>query len=77
MSYRGRRQSFYDVRVRGKPWLVVRRKGKSPISVVAGAHFKTREEAEKEVDTLNKNYKGSDIKFLIRPEGWRDKKWYS
>jgi hypothetical protein len=77
LSYRGRRQGSYDVRARGKPWLVVRRKGRSPITVVAGAHFKTKEEAEKEADDLNKGYEGSDVNFMVREEGWRRKRWWS
>jgi hypothetical protein len=77
LSYRGHRQIPYDARVRGKPWLVVRRKGHNPITVVAGAHFKTKEQAEKEADDLNKGYKGSDVKFMAREQGWRDRRWGS
>jgi hypothetical protein len=69
LGYRGRRQS--------KPWLVVRRKGHSPITVVAGAHFKTKQKAQKEADLLNKGYEGSDVKFMVRGEGWRRKRWWS
>jgi hypothetical protein len=58
VSYRGRRQTSYDVRVRGKPWLVVRKKGRSPITVVAGAHFKTKERAQKEADELERSHGG-------------------
>jgi hypothetical protein len=64
-------------RARKKPWLVVRRKGRSPITVVAGAHFKTKEGAQKEADDLNKSYEGSDVEFMVREEGWRRKCWWS
>jgi hypothetical protein len=79
LSYRGRRQGSYaDVKRRqSKPWLVVRRKGRSPIVVVAGAHFKTKERAEKEADDLNRGYEGSDVRFMVREEGWRRKRWWS
>jgi hypothetical protein len=69
MSYRGRRQS--------KPWLVVRQRGRSPITVVAGAHFKTKERAQKEADNLNRGYEGSGVEFMVREEGWRRKRWWS
>jgi hypothetical protein len=60
-----------------KKWLVVRRKGKSPIRVVAGERFRTKKKAEKEAREWNKAYKGSDVKFLVRKEGWRRKRGYS
>lgn len=56
-----------------KPWLVVRRKGKSPIRVVSGERFRTKKKAEKETREWNKAYKGSGIKFMVRKEGWRRK----
>jgi hypothetical protein len=79
LSYRGRKQNSYsNVRNRqGKPWLVVRRKGRSPITVVAGAHFKSKERAQKEADDLNRGYEGSDVEFMVREEGWRRKRWWS
>jgi hypothetical protein len=71
LSYRGRRQiSYADVRRSSKPWFVVRRKGRSPLTVVAGAHFKTKEEAQKEADDLNRSYEGSDVRFMVREEGF-------
>jgi hypothetical protein len=60
-----------------EPWLVVRRKGTSPIRVVAGERFRTKKKVEKEVGEWNKAYKGSGIKFLVRKEGWRRKRWHS
>ncbi|HUW48849.1 MAG TPA: hypothetical protein VMW36_08940 [Patescibacteria group bacterium] len=60
-----------------KPWLVVRRKGKSPIRVVAGERYKTKRKAEKEAGEWNKAYKSSDVKFMVRKEGWRRKWKYS
>jgi hypothetical protein len=60
-----------------EPWLVVRRKGTSPIRVVAGERFRTKKKAEKEAKTWNSAYQGSGIKFLVRKEGWRRKRWYS
>jgi len=60
-----------------KPWLVVRRKGVSPIMVVAGERFRTKKKAEKEANEWNKAYEGSGIEFLVRREGWRRKRWWS
>lgn len=65
MSYRKRSDP--------KKWLVVRRKGKSPIRVVAGERFRTKKKAEKEAREMNKAYKGSDVKFMVRPKNWRRK----
>jgi hypothetical protein len=67
----------YQRRPPPKPWLVVRRKGNQPIRVVAGEHHRTKELAEKEAERLNKAYRGSDVKFMVREEGWRRKQWYS
>jgi hypothetical protein len=47
-----------------KPWLVVRRKGVSPIRVVAGERFRTKKKAEKEAEEWNKAYEGSGIEFF-------------
>jgi hypothetical protein len=59
---------------RGSPsYLVVRRKGNSPIRVVAGERFRTKKKAEKEARSWNRAYKGSGIKFMVRKEGWRRK----
>jgi hypothetical protein len=55
----------------------VRRKGKSPITVVAGEHYRTKKRAEKEARKFNKVYKGSGITFMVRKEGWRRKRWWS
>jgi hypothetical protein len=79
LGYRGRKQCSYGNvgRRQSKPWLVVRRKGRSPITVVAGAHFKTKERAQKEADDLNKVYEGSDVEFMVREESWRRKRWWS
>jgi hypothetical protein len=43
-------------------YLVVRRKGNSPIRIVAGERFRTKKKAEKEAREWNKAYKGSDVK---------------
>ncbi|MGA2308480.1 MAG: hypothetical protein ABSG57_02890 [Candidatus Bathyarchaeia archaeon] len=67
----------YQRRPDPKKWLVVRRKGKSPIRVVAGERFRTKKKAEKEARELNKAYKGSDVKFMVRKKGWRRKRWHS
>jgi hypothetical protein len=58
-------------------YLIVRRKGNSPIRVVAGERFRTKKKAEKEAREWNKAYKGSDVKFMVRKEGWRRKRWHS
>jgi hypothetical protein len=52
----------------------VRRKGISPIRVVAGERFRTKKKAEKEAKAWNKAYEGSGIEFLVRKEGWRRKR---
>jgi hypothetical protein len=62
---------------REKPWLVVRRKGKSPITVVAGERYRTKKKAQKEAGEWNKPYKGSGIRFMVRKVGWRRKRWHS
>jgi len=60
-----------------KPWLVVRKKGVSPIRVVAGERFRTKKKTEKEAEAWNKAYEGSDVKFMARKEEWRRKRWHS
>jgi hypothetical protein len=60
-----------------KPWLVVRRKGNSIIRVVSGERYRTKKKALKEARDWNKAYKGSDVKFMVRKEGWRRKRWHS
>jgi hypothetical protein len=67
----------YQRRPSPKKWLVVRRKGNSIIRVVAGERFRTKKKAEKEAREWNKAYKGSDVKFMVRKEGWRRKRWHS
>jgi hypothetical protein len=62
---------------RRKPWVVVRRKGTSPIQVVAGEHYRTLERAEKETIEWNKAFRGSGIKFSVRRQDWRRKRWWS
>jgi hypothetical protein len=37
----------------------------------------SKKKAEKEAREWNKAYKGSDVKFLVRKEGWRRKRWWS
>jgi hypothetical protein len=60
-----------------EPWLVVRRKGVSPVRVVAGERFRTKKKAEKEAKAWNGAYEGSGVKFMVRKEGWRRKRWSS
>ena len=69
MSYRRKAQP--------KMWLVVRRKGKSPIRTIAGERYRMKKKAEKEARAWNKAYKSSDVKFMVRREGWRRKRWHS
>jgi hypothetical protein len=57
--------------------LVARKQGLSPVHVVAGTHFPTMERAQKEAKELNKAYRGTEIKFVVRKEGWNRKRWYS
>ena len=61
----------YHRRPSPKKWLVVSRKGKNPIRVVAGERFRTKKKAMKEAGEWNKACKGSDVKFMVREEGWR------
>ena len=68
MSYHRRGSATY---------VLVRRKGNNPIRVVAGERFGTKKKAEKEAREMNKAYKGSDVKFMVRKEGWRRKRWHS
>jgi len=63
----------YHRRPDPKKWLVVRRKGKSPIRVVAGERYRTKKKALKEARDWNKAYKGSDVRFMLRRQGWRRK----
>jgi hypothetical protein len=58
-------------------YLVARRKGKSPVQVVAGTHFPSKKGAQKKADELKRAYEGSEVKFMVREEGWRRKRWYS
>ncbi len=67
----------YHKRPSPKKWLVVKRKGNSIIRVVAGERFRTKKKALKEAGEWNKAYKGSDVKFMVRKEGWRRKRWHS
>lgn len=67
----------YHRRDSSRSYLVVRRKGNSPIRVVAGERFRTKNKAEKEARELNKAYKGSDVKFMVREKDWRRKRGYS
>jgi len=68
LGYHGRGSSKY---------VLVRRKGNSPISVVAGERFRTKKKAEKEARERNKAYRGSDVKFMVREKDWRRKRWHS
>jgi hypothetical protein len=67
LSYQRRGSSGY---------LVARRKGNYPIQVVAGTHFRTKKQAQKKVDQLKRAYEDPDVKFMVRKEGWRRKRWW-
>jgi len=67
----------YHKRGSSSSYLIVRRKGNSPIRVVAGERFRTKKKAEKEAGEWSKAYEGSGIEFLVRKEGWRRKRWWS
>jgi hypothetical protein len=67
----------YHKRGSSSSYLVVRRKGNSPIRVVAGERFRTKKKAEREARELNRAYKGSDVKFMVREKDWRRKRWHS
>ena len=60
--------STYSARWLKKKWLVVERKGKSPIRVTH-LRYSTKKEAKKKARNLNKDYKGSGTKFLLRKKG--------
>jgi hypothetical protein len=60
-----------------KKYVVVRKQGKSPVRVVAGMHFRLKKRAQKEANSLNRDYKGSGIRFVVRKEGWNRKRWWS
>lgn len=64
MSYHKRGSSSY---------VLARRKGNEPIRVVAGERYRTKKKAEKEARSWNKAYEGTNIKFMVRKEGWRRK----
>jgi hypothetical protein len=66
----------YHRRGSSKNYLIVRRKGNSPIRVVGGERFRTKK-AEKEAREWNKAYKNSDVKFIVREKDWRRKRWHS
>jgi hypothetical protein len=65
----------YQLKPRPK-WLIARRKGTSPITTT-NLRFRTKKRAQKEADELNKEYEGSDVKFMVREKGWRRKRWHS
>jgi hypothetical protein len=58
-------------------YLIARRKGNSPIQVVSGRRFRLKKRAEEYADQLNKAYEGSDVKFMVREEGWRRRRAWS
>ena len=61
-----------------KKWLVVRRKENNPIRVVAGENvLGQRRESRKKTDELNRAYRGSDVKFMVRERDWRRKRSWS
>jgi type I restriction enzyme R subunit len=36
-----------------------------------------QKQAEKKASSLNRQTKGSDVRFLVRKKGWRRKRWWS
>lgn len=68
MSYHRRGSATY---------VLVRRKGNSPIRVVGGERFRTKKKAKKEAREMNKAYRDSDVKFMVREKDWRRKRGYS
>ena len=58
-------------------FVVARKQGILPVHVVAGTHFPTLERAMKEAKKLNKIYRLTEIKFVVRKEGWNRKRWHS
>ena len=65
----------YHLKARPK-WLIARRKGTSPITTT-NLRFRTKKRAQKEANELDRVYKDSDVKFMVREKGWRRKRWYS
>jgi hypothetical protein len=57
-------------------WLIAERKGNHPIRVTH-LRFRTKKKAEKMAQNLNKQCVGSDLRFLVRTQGWRRKRGYS
>jgi len=57
-------------------WLIAKRKGNNPIKTTR-LRFSTKKQAEKKASKLNKAFKGTKIKFLVRRVGWRRKRWHS
>jgi hypothetical protein len=51
----------------------VRKQGNHPLRVVGGEHYRTKKKALKEARSWNKAYKRTNIKFMVRKEGWRRK----
>ncbi len=67
----------YHKRGSSSSYLIVRKKGNSPICVVGGERFRTKRKAEREARAWNKAYRGSDVKFMVREKDWRRKRWHS
>jgi predicted adenine nucleotide alpha hydrolase (AANH) superfamily ATPase len=59
-----------------KKWLIAKKKGTHPITVTS-LRFRTKKQAQKKASILNKQTKGSDVKFLVRKKNWRRKHWWS
>jgi hypothetical protein len=58
-------------------YLIASRKGKYPVEVVSGRRFRLKKRAEEYAKKLNRDYEGSDRKFMVREIGWRRKRGYS
>jgi hypothetical protein len=54
-----------------KKWLIAKKKGKYPITVTS-LRFRTKKQAQKKASSLNRQMKGSDVRFLVRKKGWRN-----
>jgi|SRR5208337_1610429 len=53
---------------RTSKWVVVRKQGNHPVRAVAGTHFRLKKRAQKEANSLNKNFKDTNVKFVVRKE---------
>jgi hypothetical protein len=73
MSYH---RSNYSHEWLKRKYLLAERRGRAPIRAT-GLRFKTKKQAEREADRLNRQLKGTDTEVLVRKVGWRRKIGYS